>query len=115
MDKSWGGLEGCEATEKILHAAIGSNAGEVHLSADAEGGTVFFVSPERIEFFCHLPMTCRRAVQKALADIGGIDGWKELPVCGYGVFAIGDDCCCNLEIRIIKGTFEQDVIVKICR
>lgn len=111
-ESNWDGLEGIEATERILSAAINSGAREVHLSSDGEGGTVFFVSPERIEFFRHIPIRCRDALRCYLRDITAIDQWREAPASGFGVFSRGDETY-SLEVQVIKGSYDEDLIIKI--
>ena len=71
MHNDWEHLEGVEVTERIIRAALSSGAREVHLSTTDQGATVFFLSPERIEFFTHLSLGCRERVRAERARVRG--------------------------------------------
>jgi len=114
MGDEWRDLEGVEATERILHAALSAGAHEIHLSADGDGATLFFVSPENIEFFAHVACCCRDRIRNYLRTLAAIDSWKPAPVVGFGVFRHGG-VDCQLEVAFLKGSSDQDVIIKITR
>lgn len=112
MEKDWNSLDGIEAAERMLAAAISSAANQIHLTSDAEGATIFFISPERIEFFTYIPACCRDRLYNYLRHVAGIDSYASLPCTGYGLFAQGEETR-TLEIQVLKGIVEIDLLVKI--
>lgn len=112
MDQDWSHLEGVEAAERVLAAAISSRAGQIHLTSDVNGATIFFISPERIEFFTYIPACCRDRLYQYLRHIAGIEPYAQLPCVGYGLFSQGEETHA-LEIQVLKGIVELDVLVKI--
>lgn len=112
METDWNHLDGVEAAERILAAAVSSRADQVHLTSDAKGATIFFISPERIEFFTYIPACCRDRVYQYFRHIGGIDTYSAPPCVGYGLFSQGEETH-TLEIHVLKGIVEIDVLVKI--
>jgi len=114
MADDWDRLEGIAAAERILHAAVTGGAREIHVTADEDGATVFFVSPDQIEFFAHVPCRCRDGVQGYLRTLAAIDSWKPAPASGFGVWSY-DGLECQVEVRLVKGKAADDVIVKVAR
>jgi hypothetical protein len=109
MPFDWNQLEGPEAAEKILRAAVSCGAAEINLSADAEGATIFFLSQEQIEFFDHLPTNCRDVVRESLKVAAGIDLWKPAPASGCGVLTQGN-AAYDLEVRTVANGNSEDQI-----
>jgi hypothetical protein len=112
MGHDWDNLEGVDATERIFCAGIAASAGEIHLSSDGEGAAIFFITKEGLRFFTHLPKICSDGVRCYLKTLAAIDCWKQPPVSGFGVFRRhGKDF--QVEVKILQGTVEQDVTIKI--
>jgi len=111
----WDKVEGPEAAERILRAAVLCGASEINFSTDAEGATVFFLSCEQIELFDHLPPRCRDAVRDWLKQATGIEPWSPPPATGYASFFGIDGTTCEYEVRTIGGARGEDLVIKITR
>lgn len=114
MNPEWDGMEGVDAAERVIRSALQSAASEVHISGDSDGATVYFISPERMEFFTHLPPDCRDGVFRYLRGFACVDDWEEPPVSGVGTFA-HDGGDCQIDVRFLCGDAGQDVILRIAR
>lgn len=112
MAVKWDNLEGGDAAERIIRAAISAEASEIHCTSDAEGATLFFISPERIEFFDHIPPGCCEMVHQYLRSMAAIDNWVPPPARGVGVF-VWDGDTYSLEINLLKGGHGEDIKVTI--
>ena len=114
MPQDWNNLEGVQATERIVRAAVSNGASEVHISSDTDGATVLFMSAHNMEFFAQLPAECKDRVLAYLRVLGSIDAWESTPVSGVGTFA-GEDHECQLEIRLLKSDHGENAVIRISK
>ncbi|MCX7935851.1 MAG: hypothetical protein N3A66_11415 [Planctomycetota bacterium] len=112
MATAWGQMGGAEAADRGLAAAIACQAREVNISCDGEGAAIFFLSPQGIEFFDHIPRRCCEAVRDYLKAQAGIDLWQPPPACGLAAFCQREKQY-NLEVRTAASSNGEDMVVRI--
>lgn len=112
MPEEWDNLEGVDAAERVLRAALSARAEEVHVSCDSGGASVYLSGQELIEFLVYLSPDCRDKMLRYLRDRSGIDQWKPAPVKGLAVFdRFGKSY--QLEVRFLPGSHGGDVFIRI--
>ena len=108
----WEKMDGAEAMERVLAAAVACQAREVNISCDGEGAAIFFLSAEGIEFFDHIPSICCEALRNHLKTQAGIDLWQAPPASGFAAFCQGEKQY-SLEVRTTASNSGEDMIVNI--
>lgn len=112
MDADWSELEGINATERILRAALAAGASRIDITHDAEGATVIFQSQDRLEVFTHVPANCREEMYAYVRRLAGIDVWEEPPVEGACVFCHGEETHC-MDVALRKGMGGTDLVIRL--
>lgn len=108
----WDGLEGVDAAERILRAALERGASQIHLTCDNGGVCVLFLASDQLEHFAHLSVACRERVRGYLKHLAGIDPVAHPPASGYGLAVLGERTV-NVEVRTLAGALEEDLAVKL--
>lgn len=114
MDGDWERLEGVEATERILSAALSDCACDIHVASDPDGATVYFGAEQNLSVFARIPTDCRDAVVRYLRNLAAIDHWRNPPATGAGHFQHKEQPY-TVEVEILRGAGGEDAMIHLSR